>query len=347
MKILINTPDISLLGGVANHYKGLKEYWTEDVRYHFVGGRKGIPGPLLLPFDYVKFFFICLFSHVDVIVLNPSLGKTAIKRDALFLKIAKWFRKKVVVFFHGWNPAMVSEIDQNNVAFKAQFNRADLFLVLASSFKTDLQRWGIEKPIVLTTTKVDNQLIKQVDITTKQYDQNLLFLTRIEEYKGIFIALELYKTIKSKFPNTSLTIAGDGSKMKEVKKYVEEHRLDSVTFTGYVEGDQLIKAFQHASIYIFPSYSEGMPTSVLEAMAFGLPVITRPVGGLVDFFENDKMGCMIDSLDSTDFVQPLEELLADPSKMREMGYYNHEYAKQHFMASEVAKSLETIFRNEQ
>jgi len=345
MNILINTPDLSFGGGVSNHYKGLKEYWTEDVRYNFVGGRRGIPGTLLLPFDYVKFFCICLFSNIDVIVLNPSLGKTAIKRDALFLKIAKWFRKKVVVFFHGWNPAMVSEIDQNSVAFKWQVYRADLFLVLASSFKTDLQRWGIEKPIALTTTKVDNQLIKKVDITTKQYDQNLLFLTRIEEYKGIFIALELFQKIKRNYPHARLTIAGDGSKLKAVKEYVKEHQLTSVTFTGYVEGDQLIEAFQNTSIYIFPSYSEGMPTSVLEAMAFGLPVITRPVGGLVDFFENGKMGWMIDSLDSTDFVLSLEELLADPTKMLEMGHYNHEYAKQHFMAIEVAKSLEKLFDN--
>jgi hypothetical protein len=75
MKILINTPDTSILGGVANHYKGLKSYWTEDVRYNFIGGRKGIPGSLVLIYDYLKFFFICLFVNYDVVVLNPSLGK--------------------------------------------------------------------------------------------------------------------------------------------------------------------------------------------------------------------------------------------------------------------------------
>jgi len=102
MKILINTPDIKLPGGVANYYKGLKEYWTEDVHYNAIGGRNSIPGPVMLIYDYIKFIFICLIKKYDVIILNPSLGKTSVMRDSLFLKIASFFKIKTIVFFIGW-----------------------------------------------------------------------------------------------------------------------------------------------------------------------------------------------------------------------------------------------------
>src|SRR5690606_14828385 len=118
MKILINTPDISILGGVANHYKGLKNYWTEDVSYNFIGGRNDIPGSVILIYDFLKFILKCLFFQPDVIILNPSLGETAIKRDALYLRISKFLNIKTIVFFHGWNKDQEKIISENPGNFK-------------------------------------------------------------------------------------------------------------------------------------------------------------------------------------------------------------------------------------
>ncbi len=342
MKILINTPDLLLPGGVANHYRGLKLYWTHNVVYNYVGGRSGISGSIIIIFDLLKFFFICFLGKYDLIILNPSLGKTALLRDFHYLKIAKFLDNKVVMFFHGWDPSMIDVINQNKLLFKHKFNKADGFFVLSTSFKSDLKLWGITKPIILTSTKVDDRLIKKFDINKKIYNQKLLFLARIEDAKGIFITLNMYKIIKEKYPDATLTIAGSGSKLTEAKKYVVEHGINSVLFENYVSGSQLINVFQECSIYILPSYHEGMPTSILEAMAFGLPIITRPVGGIVDFFENDKMGWMIDSFNPVDFVKPVEELFNNESKFRQIGHSNHNFAVKHFLASEVAKKMEKI-----
>jgi hypothetical protein len=141
IKILINTPDISILGGVANHYKGLQPFWTQKIKYNFVGGRKNIPGPLILIYDYIKFTFLCAFGSYDVILLNPSLGKTALKRDSLFLKISKWFKIKTVVFFYGWSDEVVNSLNVNSENFCKTFSKADKILVLAQPFKKDLVKW--------------------------------------------------------------------------------------------------------------------------------------------------------------------------------------------------------------
>src|SRR5690554_8211066 len=85
-----------------------------------------------------------------------------------------------------------------------------------------------------------------------------------------------------------------------------------------------------------------MPTSVLEAMAFGLPIISRPVGGLVDFFEEDKMGYLIESLDPKEYADKIVQLLENNQKMKEIGIYVHIYAKKHFMDSKVALDTQII-----
>jgi len=345
MKILINTPDTSFFGGVANHYKGLKPFWTEKVKYNFIGGRKGVPGSLFLIYDYIKFIFLCAFANYDVILLNPSLGKTAIKRDALFLKIATFFKIKTVVFFHGWSKNMVNELNKNASKFTEIFNKADKLIVLAKAFKNDLINWGITKPIYQTTTKVNDELLSEFDFNAKSWDSNILFLTRVETYKGIFTTLEAFLDVKSKFPSATLTIAGNGSKLTMAKQFVIDNNLQGVEFLGNISGNKLIESFTKASIYILPSHGEGMPTSVLEAMAFGLPIISRPVGGLFDFFEEDKMGYLIESHEPKEYFERILSLLENSERCREMGRYNREYACKYFMASKVALKLEEILIN--
>ena len=125
----------------------------------------------------------------------------------------------------------------------------------------------------------------------------------------------------------------------------ENRTAANVKFTGALTGDALVTQFKQGDLYIFTSFHEGMPTSVLEAMAFGLPVVTRPVGGLVDFFENGKMGEMVDSFEVEDFVPMVEKYLNDKELTKQTSVYNHEYAKKHFLASQVALRLEEIFSN--
>lgn len=344
MKILINTPDISLLGGVANHYKGLKNFWKLKVHYNYVGGRKKIPGPLILPFDLIKFFFLCLFGNYDLVVLNPSLGSTAIKRDALFLKIASITKKKTLVFWHGWSPELVERINNDSSWFKRKYDSASMHLVLSGAFKNDLINWGIKSPIELTSTKVDDRLIANFDIQKKQVQEfTILFLTRVEVYKGIFIVLEACKQFLKQDTGIRLVIAGDGSQLDAAKEFANKNNLLNVEFLGNVNGEQLIQAFSSATIYVLPTYNEGMPTSVLEAMAFGLPVITRPVGGLNDFFEDGKMGYLVENLNPNDFAQKIIYLLENTDLIKKIGEYNHHYATQHFLASKVAVKMEAIF----
>jgi glycosyltransferase involved in cell wall biosynthesis len=343
MRILINIPCLSLPGGVANHYKGLLPFWSHDVKYNVVGSRGDFFGSLYLIYDYIKFLIIIVFGRYDVVLLNPSLGRTAILRDSIFLIIAKIFQMRVAVFFHGWDSRQQNLIDKNPKYFIKIFQKANVIIVLANEFANRLRTWGIINPIFIASTKVDDRLVSKFNITGKKYGKTILFLARVEENKGIFVVLQAFSKVLSRNPEARLVVAGSGNALDSARYTVRSQQLPNVEFLGNVTGHSLIKAFNDSDVYVLPTFhGEGLPTSVLEAMAFGLPVITRPVGGLKDFFENRKMGYISNSCDPQWYADVINMLFLDRNQIKRIGFYNHYYAIENFIASKVVRKLEAI-----
>lgn len=344
MKTLINTPNTSMLGGVANHYKGLRPYWKSTTHYNYIGSRKRFPGIVYLPLDVIKFLIKLTFGRYDVVVLNPSLTANSVIRDGLFLMLSCLFRVKKVVFFHGWEADVAEKITRRPKFFSYIYGRADCFVVLASSFKAQLVEWGLNTPILLTTTKFDDRLIEGRDIRTRDHVESLLFLARIEEEKGIFTALSALKILQSDFPDLRLKVVGNGGALEGAKRFVIDKGIDNVEFCGALSGATLSEAFMQSDIYLLPTWhGEGMPTSILEAMAFGLPVITRPVGGICDFFIDGKMGELIDSKDPEDFALAIRKILENDTILYDISKFNIKFALDNFAASKVARDLESKF----
>jgi glycosyltransferase involved in cell wall biosynthesis len=118
--------------------------------------------------------------------------------------------------------------------------------------------------------------------------------------------------------------------------------MANVHFLGWVSGAQKVQIFREADLFVLPSYSEGMPISLLEAMASGLPVITTNVGGIKDFFAAGKMGFFIHPKDAGSIEQQIERLLSEPALIREIGAYNAAYAQERFTAKQVNSRVEAI-----
>lgn len=344
MKIFINTPSFKLCGGVANHFMGLESFWTERVKYNFVGKRMRRAlwlRYLIVPYDILKFIIRLLLFRPDMVMVNPSMAPVAVKRDFTYLKIARFFGFKGSVMFHGFHTESVEDIKPYIVE---QLNKTSVIFVLAKEFKTILEEWGVTVPIELTTTKVDDRMLEGYTVDQRQGKvENILFLARVTKAKGIMLSLEVFKELSQRYPDMKYTVVGDGTDLDEAKAYVKEQAIPNVTFTGALSGEKLTEKFKQADLYLFTSYHEGMPTSVLEAMAFGLPIVTHPVGGMVDFFD-ENMGFAVNTFEATDFVPPIVELIENQEKTKQISQYNYQYAHDHFLASMVAKRMETIFR---
>lgn len=338
-KILINTPNINGLGGVANHYKGLKPYWNCNVRYHSIGKKKY--RKYYTPISIIKYIFTLLIYRPNSILLNPSLGKGALQRDFIYLYIAKKMGFKVSIFIHGFNLDYASKADWKWVS--KNLNKAEHIIVLAQAFKDILINHGVTTDIQLSTTKVPDDMIEEFDVSGRTGEvKNILFLSRIEKAKGVFEAVRTYNLLKVKYPYLKMRFVGEGTALLELKQFVSDNNIKDITFTGGLSGQSIIEEYKNADLFFFTSYGEGMPTVVLEAMAFGLPVVTRAVGGLCDFFEDGKMGRITESLNPEDFAKMIEPYLQDKELTKEVSVYNHLYAKEHFLASKVAKNIEQI-----
>jgi glycosyltransferase involved in cell wall biosynthesis len=268
------------------------------------------------------------------------------KRDEVFLKIAKLFNKKVVVFIHGWDKEYEITVQKKPKQVLGSFYRTDAFLVLSSEFKDKLNEWGIGCPIHLTTTKVDDALLNDFNLEKRSFNEiNFLFLARIVNNKGIFEALDAIKEINNRGEKVNLSVVGDGPALEEARQYAIDNMLHNVDFKGRLDGDELAAEFRENNIYLFPSYhGEGMPTSVLEAMAFGMPIVTTANAGLKDIFEDKKMGSFCEMRNTDNLVESTLSLIKSDALL-DISHYNYEFAKANFMASKVAKKLELLINS--
>ena len=341
-RILILVPPLNRLGGVALHYKGLANFWNEDVSYFETFKTSNKKKWHILPAlcNYLVFIITLLIKCPHIIVINISLKQGFFSKN-LYISISRIFQKKIIIFIHGW------DIEKEYLLSKSEAKsifKCNGFIVLSKLFKEHLSKYVSPSKIYLTTTKVDDSLIRNYDNSLRTgHIKNILFLSRIEKEKGIFIAIDTYKQLLIKHPNLKLSIVGDGTAMNEVRQLIKNLSLKNATIYGRLSGDELINAFLNADIFIFPTYGEGMPGALLEAMSFGLPVITRPVGGIPDFFINGEMGLLTDSLNAADYSRYIEYLIDNPQLVLKISHNNYNYAKKHFMASIVAKNMEEIF----
>jgi glycosyltransferase involved in cell wall biosynthesis len=343
MKILINIPGKGKTGGVLGHYESLRKYFSQNEYWFNSNGNYAVKlfNVLIFPVELIKFYYKLITICPDIVVLNPSLYPGVFQRDSIYLKISKALGFKVVVFFHGWYDFYQNNLTRN--FFDSHYGKANAIIVLSSNYKKHILSWGFKNKIFISTTKVDDELLDRFKLEDKKFRiENILFLARLEEYKGIYIAIEAYRILKLKYSNIKFTIVGDGSANKKVQKLISNNNLVDISLKGHLSGNLLIKEYMNADLYIFPSFNEGLPATVIEAMAFGLPIISRNVGGLKDFFIQNEMGVLIDSFDPIDFALAIENYIENKQLVRKVSEFNYNYAINNFLSSKVAASFEKI-----
>lgn len=287
-------------------------------------------------------FFVAL-KDVDVVHLNPSIGSKALVRDGLLLLAARLRRKKTIVFAHGWDPRFEPRLRRFVTLFRFVFGRADAFVVLGSPFAAKLRGLGFNGRIVVQRAPIDDALLADAAAAPPRGspDFTLLFLARVEKEKGIYEVLETFKLLRSRYPRIRLLVAGDGSE----RKRAASADLEGVTFLGNVDGSQKFRAFRSADAYLLPSHHEGLPISVLEAMAYGLPVVASAVGALPDFFEDGAMGFLVAGPDPPALAAAISRLIEEPELISRIRRFNRQYAPAFFSGRRIAGQLEELYRD--
>jgi len=350
-KILILVPAFTARGGITNYYQVLKDDFPEEVEYFERGARtwpvrKGTIPELIRAFKD--------FRQFKMRITEGALGINSIIRDGFFLRYAHKKGIKTIVFFRGWDDRAEAKTQKRYLnLFRYFFFFADAIIVLSERTKATIKKWGYRGEIFTETTLVDKRLIDNVfsATITKKFVElrqnrtlNLLFLSRLEKSKGIYELIEAYKRLRShatfKF---TLSICGDGFELEPLREMIQASNLEDIKVVGFVSGVQKKQAFNNAHVFVFPSHSEGMPNAVLEAMGFGLPVITTPVGGVIDFFGEGKNGYFTSIYNPEELAGKIEKLVSDEQKLTNIANANHQMALERFSSDKVAERIINIF----
>jgi glycosyltransferase involved in cell wall biosynthesis len=362
-KVLITPYSYKGAGGVTALFNTLLPHFDEEayeIETLRIGsdrtlGRFKIKGVYPIT-DQIRFRrSLARYAQHDIIHINPSLNLKSFLRDGLLVYQAKRKRLPVLVFFHGWCNDFQHLVSNKLFGFfKKTFGKADAFIVLSSEFKKTLRNWGVTQPIYLGTTAVNESLLTGFSLSDKLEQvkiipqTKILFLARLQREKGVFETVDAVSILLQKGIPVSLSIAGDGEISKELGEYIAKKDItgENIRMLGIVRGQEKINTFAGHDIYCLPTYyGEGLPTSVLEAMAFGMPVITRPVAGLADIFQDGKMGFLCSGKTPAEIAAALEILIKDKKLLLQMSQFNYLFAKEHFMASVVAKRLTDIYQS--
>ncbi len=145
----------------------------------------------------------------------------------------------------------------------------------------------------------------------------LLFLGRWVSQKGIYELLEALKSLNQEGNNVVLILIGSCDNDEILKKINEEDLKNFVIPIGIVENT--LEFFCASDIFVLPSYAEGLPIAMLEAMACGLPVVVSAVGGIPYVVENFKDGILVKPQDSKDLIDKINWCLANPEELKKIG----------------------------
>lgn len=340
-KVLVVTLSDNAYGGVVEFNKLLFKYAQLKLNSFKLnsGARNNkFISFILLITDYLRFAFYLSVNRIEVIHVNPSLAKNSIIRDGIFVLFSKLFGKKVYVHWHGWDEK--KEYLLKAWYLKFTFFRADHIRFLSKNFEKKFKDLGYLNSSSVGKTFFDDDILKLNLNKSENRTKRLLFLSTLSKNKGIYEALNLFMDINNVY-NLKLIIAGKGPEEPNIINIIQHNNLTNIEMVGFVSGEDKYSCFLNSDIYLFPSYYEGMPTSVLEAMAFGLPIVCSKVGALPEIFHNGINGFMVDDLGQ--LKSYVEKLLNDDKLRERIGENNRRYAEDYFRASVVVSDIENEY----
>ncbi len=216
------------------------------------------------------------------------------------------------------------------------------FHATAESEYADIRRMSFRQPVAVIPNGID---IPDLVLKPLNESRTLLFLGRIHPKKGIDMLLRAWQAVMVRFPDWNLRIVGpdNGGYLAKMQVLAAQLRLERVVFTGVLYGEEKLRAYREASLFVLPTHSENFGMTVAEALAAGTPaIVTRgaPWAGL----EQQGAGWWID-IGVDPLVACLEEALSrSPESLVEMGQRGRNWMKAEFSWARVGQRMAETYR---
>jgi glycosyltransferase involved in cell wall biosynthesis len=298
LKVAMLGASLAQNGGIATVEKLMLKYASSEIEIqHITTHDEGsiLHRTKVFSKALAQLLFRLLTTKTDVVHIHISDGGSLL-RKAIIAVIVFAFRKPVLIHTHGAEfhvtysklPKFAQKI------ISGIFRRCEGFIVLSKTWKDYyISNLGLnEQRVVIlpNPTELPDQIPSRINVSKVKFG----FFGRVGERKGTFDLLAAYAKLPAELKDRSeLIIAGDGN-LEEAQNLVKSLNLtDYVTFLGWIDAKTRDGLLPTVDVFVLPSYNEGLPMALLEAMGWGIPPIVTPVGGIPELIIGNRNGLLV------------------------------------------------------
>ncbi len=297
----------------------------------------------------IQFPFLLFFKKPSICLIFCSAGLSALEKGVMVL-ISKVFNIPVLIFPRAGK--LIAQTNKSTIflkVIKTLFKNADYFLCQGDkwkSFAIEKLEFNNKKVTIINNWTATDDLIKLGGVRNKfsSFDKmRLIYIGWVSREKGIIELLDSIKNLKNKGYNINLSVLGDGKILEYSKKFVIDNGItDNVSFKGWVSRAEMKKYLNDSDIFVLPSWEEGMPNSLIEALASGLPSIVTDVGVISNYVINNKHALVVKPKDINDLQNSIEKLILDSKLRKKLSKNGYLLAKDVFLTNDSLKKLSAI-----
>lgn len=330
------------IASVVSSYRanGLFERWPIDyVATHRDGSK------LLKLATALQAFFVLLYDVVRYprsVMHVHGASRASFWRKSVYMAIGYLAGWHIVFHLHGGGFARFHKDECGPMAravIRFFLERAAWIVVVSESWKEWAQGVTSNRRIVC----IPNPVSLPAVVSRVREPGLVVFAGRCEASKGIFDLLDAAGVLRAQVPGLRIECAGDGD-LGKVQRYAASMNLAArVKMRGWLGKEASEQLLSRASVFVLPSHAEGLPMSVLEAMAAGCPVVATRVGGIPDLVTDGVDGLLVPPGDPHALAAALQKILRDPAFAQQLGNAARQTIANRYTVERSLERLEQIY----
>lgn len=347
-------------GGGEIRAKQLSNYFSGNPKFIIIENsnktkNKSNQGKVLLSNVFINLRYI-IRNVMTIIKVRPAAVYMSIPKNFIpLLKVlpvlitTKLFGGKVIGELAGRNFYFLETQGMSYWLGLRILKSFNSIRVLGESVNDTLKTYGLRSNIVIDNgVAILNQkhnAVKSINDTSV----TIGFVGALHEKKGIYILVEIAKLLKDSNVNFTLEIAGEWENSTDkvnVQNYIDQNNLGKkIKFLGLIHNEEKWDFYKKIDVFVLPSYNEGQPLVLIEAMGFGIPIVCSGVGAIRDTVNSGFNGFIIDDFLAIDYANKIKQLLEDLTLYKKVSSNNLDTFAKRFQVQDYLNHIHSWIDN--
>lgn len=299
----------------------------------------------------IKFIYYIIFFKYDYIMIFVADGWSFWEKGLMVVIAKSLSNSKVIIAPR--SGFIINDIDKEGTLskfVKFVFRKTDIVVCQSRYWKGLFEKsiFDANNPkFVIIENMIDFD--KYAELPVRDLKENekvtILFMAWVTRNKGIYELIEAAKMLRKEKLNFKVIIAGKGEDYEKIKKDLKSADLmGEVELRGWVLGGEKLMLLAESDIFVLPTYFDGYPNSLMEAMASGKACIATNVGSIPDMLNNMQTGILIDKKNHHQLFQGLKTLINSPELRKEMSLKARKHVKETNSISSGISKFQNLFK---